>query len=82
VGRTPEAQAEKIHRTFTRRVDHAVLFIRPVRVVAGVEQAGLLHRLADGCWPRPAAIGPHRAGDPVGSAVLSAVVDNIPFSPP
>ncbi len=81
VGRTPEAQAEEIHRTFTE-VEWITLFffIGLFVVVAGVEQAGLLHRLADGLL---AATGGDRTATVLailwGSAVLSAVVDNIPF---
>src|SRR5258707_5494148 len=75
LGRTPEAQAEEIHRTFTE-VEWITLFffIGLFVVVAGVEQAGLLRRLADGLL---AVTGGDRTATVLailwGSAVLSAV---------
>ncbi len=81
LGRTPEAQADEIHRTFAE-VEWITLFffIGLFIVVAGVEQAGLLRWLADRLM---AATGGDRSATVLailwGSAILSALVDNIPF---
>ncbi|MBV8169830.1 MAG: ArsB/NhaD family transporter [Alphaproteobacteria bacterium] len=81
LGRTPEAQDAEIHRTFSE-VEWITLFffIGLFIVVAGGERAGLLRWLADRLM---AATGGDRTTTVLailwGSAILSAVVDNIPF---
>src|SRR5262249_30898575 len=81
LGRTPEQQSEEIHRTFTE-VEWITLFffIGLFIVVAGVEHAGLLMLLAErllgltgGDLELTALIVLWA------SAILSAVIDNIPF---
>jgi Na+/H+ antiporter NhaD/arsenite permease-like protein len=81
LGRTPEEQSEEIHRTFTE-VEWITLFffIGLFMVVAGVERAGLLHILADQLL---GVTGGDRAATVLAilwaSAILSAIIDNIPF---
>lgn len=80
-GRSAEAQADEIHRTFTE-VEWITLFffIGLFVVVAGVERAGLLDLLAHDVLD---ATGGDRATTTLlilwGSALLSALVDNVPF---
>ncbi len=81
LGRTAEEQAEEIHRTFTE-VEWITLFffIGLFIVVAGVERAGLMAILARRLLD---ATGGDVATTTLlilwASALLSAVVDNIPF---
>jgi Na+/H+ antiporter NhaD/arsenite permease-like protein len=80
-GRSAEAQADEIHRTFTE-VEWITLFffIGLFVVAAGVERAGLLGLLAHRVIE---ATGGDRATTTLlilwGSALLSALVDNVPF---
>ncbi|MBI3512490.1 MAG: ArsB/NhaD family transporter [Proteobacteria bacterium] len=81
LGRTPEQQSEEVHRTFTE-VEWITLFffIGLFIVVAGVERAGLLSILAERLV---SATGGDLALTALtilwAAAVLSAVIDNIPF---
>jgi Na+/H+ antiporter NhaD/arsenite permease-like protein len=80
-GRSAEEQAEEIHRTFTE-VEWITLFffIGLFIVVAGVERAGLIAWLAEALLR---ATGGDAATTALvilwAGAILSAVVDNIPF---
>ncbi|MGE5505381.1 MAG: ArsB/NhaD family transporter [Actinomycetota bacterium] len=81
LGRSPEQQSEDVHATFAE-VEWITIFffIGLFIVVRGVEQAGLLRLLAEKLL---AATGGDMAVTTLAilwaSALLSAVVDNIPF---
>jgi Na+/H+ antiporter NhaD/arsenite permease-like protein len=81
LGRTPDEQSREIHRTFTE-IEWITLFffIGLFIVVAGVERAGLLAILADHLLRATAGDFATTALSILwASAVLSAIIDNIPF---
>ena len=82
LGKPPEEQSHEIHKIFGEGVEWVTIFffVGLFMVVAGVEAAGVLKWLAE---QLVAATGGNMVATAMailwGSAILSAIVDNIPF---